>query len=50
MPGEEGKEGEPSKEVADEDWYEGETYGSGAEVPLFVDGLERFEEGEDEGV
>ena len=50
MPGEEGEEGEPGQEVADQDGDEGEADGGGAEVPLLVDGLEGLEEGEDEGV
>lgn len=50
MPGEEREEGNPGKEVTDQNGYKGETLSRGPEVPLFVDGLKRFEEGENKGV
>ena len=50
MPGEERKEGNPGEEVTDENGYERETLSSSSKVPLFIDRLERFEKGEDEGV
>ena len=50
MPGEERKEGNPGEKIPDQNRDEGETLSGGPEVPLFVDGLKRFEEGENEGV
>ena len=50
MPGEEREEGEPGEEITDQNRDEGESYGCRSEIPLFVDGLERFEEGENECV
>lgn len=46
----EGEEGEVGDEVADYDGNEGKTLSRCSEVPLLVDRLEGFEEGEDEGV